>query len=471
LERYLTRRNVCFKREDLYCYGYDAALVGAAPDVVVFPQGREQVIELVRFARRKRIPVVARGAGTGCAGGALSVRGGILLSFERMNRILSIDADLRIGIVEPGVITADFQKVVEQQGLFYPPDPSSARICTLGGNAGHGAGGLRGRAFGTTGDYVIGTEAVTADGHLLRTGFFASAESVDLSGLLVGSEGTLACLVTMALRLLPRPESIGTLLLVFPDAAGALGTSQEILKQGLLPAALEYMDDKALRCVREHGFRDLPAGDGHVLIVELCGERKTIGRQAERVEKLARCEGSVSLRQAWRSREREDIWSVRRALSPAMAHAARRKFSQDVCVPPEAVGKLLERIADIGGRRGLTVIAFGHLGDGNIHVNTLSNGSPREERQALAAVEDVYRAVLSLQGTLTGEHGIGVHRMPYLSWELSPATLEAHRRVKAAFDPGHLMNPGKLADPPATRPASPAPGAETHNGGTYLGDA
>ena len=454
LRRYLTRRNVSFEQEDLFCYSYDAALGGAIPDAVVFPRERDQVVELIRFAHRQRIPVVARGAGTGCAGGALSARGGILLSFEKMNRILSIDPELRIGIAEPGVITGDFQKAVEREGLFYPPDPSSARMCTLGGNVGHGAGGLRGRRFGTTRDYVIGMEAVTADGHLLRSGSFASPESIDLSGLLVGSEGTLVCVVTIALRLLDRPESMGTLLLVFSDAAGALRTSRNLLEQGLLPVALEYMDAGAMRCVREHGFGDLPVPDGHVLIIELCGQRRLIGRQTSLVEKLARSEGALCLRQAWGSREREEIWSVRRALSPAMARAARRKFSQDVCVPPDTVDRLLDQIREIGERRGLTMVAFGHLGDGNIHVNTLTDGSPGQDKRARTVVEEVYRAVLSLQGTLTGEHGVGLYRMPYLSWELSAPTLEAHRKVKAAFDPGHLMNPDKLSDQPAEQPAS-----------------
>jgi glycolate oxidase len=454
LKRYLTRRNFRFEQEDLFCYSYDAALSGAVPDAVVYPQERNQVVDLIRFAHRQRIPVVVRGAGTGCAGGALSVRGGILLSFEKMNRILSIDPELRIGIVEPGVVTKDFQKAVEGEGMLYPPDPSSSRMCTLGGNVGHGAGGLRGRKFGTTKDYVAGIEAVTVDGHLLQTGSFAPSESDDLSGLLVGSEGTLACIVTIALRLLDRPESMATFLAAFPDAEGVLRTSRGILEQGSLPVALEYMDAAAVRCVREHGFPDLPGQDGHVLIVELWGEHRRLSREAGRIEQLARTEGALSTRQAWRSQEREDIWSIRRALSPAMAHAARRKISQDVCVPPDAVGRLLDRIREIGGRRSLTVIVFGHLGDGNIHVNTLTDGSPGQERRARTVVEEVYRAVLTLQGTLTGEHGVGLQRTPYLSWELSAPTLEAHRKVKASFDPGQLMNPGKISDPPVARPAS-----------------
>lgn len=261
-------------------------------------------------------------------------------------------------------------------------------------------------------------------------------------------------MVTIALRLLERPESTGTFLLFFPDAKDALQTSRALLEQGLLPVALEYMDDGAMRCVRKHGFRDLPRRDGHLLIVELCGEQRTIRRQVGLIEELARSGGGEFLRQAWQSPERQTIWAVRRALSPAMSHAARKKYSQDVCVPPDAVGRLLARIGEIGGRRGLDVIVFGHLGDGNIHVNTMTNGSPVQEKRARTVVEEVFQAVLSLQGTLTGEHGVGLQRMPYLSWELSAPTLDAHRKVKAAFDPGHLLNPGKISDPSATRPVS-----------------
>jgi FAD/FMN-containing dehydrogenase len=221
-----------------------------------------------------------------------------------------------------------------------------------------------------------------------------------------------------------------------------------------LPVTLEYMDAAAVRCVREHGFRDLSGQDGHALIVELYGGHRRLAREAGQIDQLARAEGALSTRLAWRSQERENIWSIRRALSPAMAHAARRKISQDVCVPPDSVGQLLDRIGEIGGRRGLTVVVFGHLGDGNIHVNTLTDGSPGQERRAWAVVEEVYRAVLDLQGTLTGEHGVGLQRMSYLSWELSAPTLEAHRKVKASFDPGQLMNPGKISDPPVARPTS-----------------
>jgi glycolate oxidase len=446
LRQYLAGEDLSCTEEDLFCYTYDAAVRGAVPDVVVYPRERDQVIELIRFAHRRRIPVVPRGAGTGSVGGALCARGGILVSFERMNHILSVDPGLRIGVVEPGVITADFQRTVERKGLFYPPDPSSARMCTLGGNVGHGAGGLRGLRYGTTKDYVIGLEAVTADGHLLRSGHFASPESHDLTGLLVGSEGTLACIVTIAVRLLPALESVSTVLLVFSDAGGALRASREILGLGILPVALEYMDHRALRCIREHGCSDLPPQDGHVLIVELCGNKRQVRRETVSVEKLAESVGATFVRTAWDPDQRRDVWSVRRALSPSMAHAARRKMAQDVCVPPSAVGRLLEQIGQIAGNRGLTIIAFGHLGDGNIHVNIMNDGGPGEENRAQAAVEEIYRTVLSLEGTLTGEHGIGLYRMPYLSWELTSQTLEAHRKVKAAFDPGHLMNPEKVVN-------------------------
>jgi glycolate oxidase len=444
LRNYLTNQGVSFADEDLICYSYDAAVSGPSPDVVVFPEHGNQVRQLVQFAHRRNIPVVPRGAGTGCSGGALNARGGILFSFEKMNHIISMDTERKIGVAEPGVVTERFQRTAEDKGLFYPPDPSSARICTLGGNVGHGAGGLRGRKYGTTRDYVAGLEAVSYDGHLLRTGYFAPGEYPDLTGLLVGSEGTLAIVVKIALRLLPLPEDVCALLFIFPRAQQALRLSQRIIGDGLLPSAMEFMDQSALNCIREHGCADLPDHNGHILLVELCGKKEQVQMESRRVEELAGIEGAAWSQRAVSAEERHRIWSIRRTLSPAMARAAARKISQDVCVPPGTTGELLHRIEDIAGRNGLSIITFGHLGDGNIHVNIMTDNSPSANRRALAAAENIYRSALSLGGTLSGEHGIGLAKAAYLPWELSQQTLEAHRKVKSAFDPKGIVNPGKI---------------------------
>jgi glycolate oxidase len=371
-----------------------------------------------------------------------------LVSFERMNRILALDEELMVGQAEPGVITAQFQREVERRGLFYPPDPSSAEICTLGGNVAHGAGGLRGRKYGTTKDYVLGLQMVTADGELGRTGFFEPGQTIDLTGLLVGSEGTLVVVTRIALRLVPKPESFGALLLAFAKADQAVHMAQAIFRSGLMPAAMEFMDHRAVECVREYGMGILPPTEGHILLVEFSGTGEGVLCDVQRVERLGSELGALEVQRALSEDKREEIWSVRRALSPAMAHAAVRKISQDVCVPPNTLGQLLRDVGVIGQKYGLSMISFGHLGDGNLHVNVMTDGSQEQRHRAQLAVEELFRAVLALEGTLSGEHGIGLAKARYLSWELSPQTQEAHHKVKAAFDPAGTLNPGKILDEP-----------------------
>jgi len=444
LRSFLGDRGVSSALEDRACYSYDAVVQRCVPDLVAFPVTEDHAVRLMRYAHRRGIPVVPHGAGSGCSGGGLSARGGILVSFERMNRILSLDEELMVGQVEPGVITAHFQREVERQGLFYPPDPSSAEICTLGGNVGHGAGGLRGRKYGTTRDYVLGLQMVTVAGELVPTGFFAPGQTTDLTGLLVGSEGTLAVVTRIALRLVPRPESFCTLLLVFHRADQVVQMAQAILGSALVPAAMEYMDQRAVDCVWTYGETTLPQRKGPILLVEFSGRSGEILSGVQQVECLGQDLGALVVQRALGTDEREEIWSVRRALSPAMAHAALKKISQDVCVPPQNVSHLLRDVEAIGRKHGLLIINFGHLGDGNLHVNVMTDGSVEQIGRAQLAVEELFCAVLALDGTLSGEHGIGLVKAQYLSWELSPQTLEAHRKVKAAFDPTGLLNPDKI---------------------------
>jgi glycolate oxidase len=444
LKGFLGDQAVSSTLEDRTCYSFDAVTLGCLPDLVVFPANQADVIRLMRYAHRGGIPVIPRGAGSGCSGGGVSARGGILASFERMNRILSLDRELMLGQVEPGVVTAHFQREAERCGLFYPPDPSSAEISTLGGNVAHGAGGLRGRKYGTTKDYVLGLEAVLVDGQLVRTGFFSPGQSGDLTGLLVGSEGTLAIITKIALRLAPRPESFSTQLFVFPRVSQIIKTAHSILGAGLVPAVMEFMDQRAVECVRAHGQAALPQVDGHILLVELTGRRQEVLSGAEQVERLGRDGGALVARRATTASDREKIWSVRRALSPSMAYAAAQKVSQDVCVPPKALIHLLKEVDRIGQKYQLSVITFGHLGDGNLHVNLMSDGSRELMRQTELAVGDLFRAVLALGGTLSGEHGVGLAKARYLSWEFSSQTMGAHRKIKAAFDPREMLNPNKM---------------------------
>lgn len=444
LKRFLGDGAVSDAIEERACYSYDAAAHGPWPDVVVFPTNPAHVAKLMRYAHRRGIPLVPRGAGSGCCGGGVAVRGGILVSFERMDHILSLDRELMVGQAEPGVITARFQREVERLGLFYPPDPSSAEVCTLGGNLAHGAGGLRGRKYGTTRDYVLGLEAVMADGQMLGTGFYCPGQPEDLTGLLVGSEGTLAMVTKMALRLIPRPESFCALLFVLPYAQGAVQLAHAILRAGVVPAAMEFMDRWAVDCLRAHSKAALPPEDGHVLLVELAGRRREVLHEANQVECLGRAANVRATRRAVTFQDRQKIWSVRRALSPSMARAATKKISHDVCVPPKALSPLLSDIEAIGRKRSLVVVTFGHLGDGNLHVNIMTDGGREQLGRAQLATEDLFRVVLASDGTISGEHGIGLTKARYLSWELSAETLAAHRKVKEAFDPTGIVNPGKI---------------------------
>lgn len=444
LKGFLGEQAVSSALEDRTCYSYDAVTQGYLPDLVVFPENQAHVIRLMRYAHRRGIPVIPRGAGSGCSGGGVSARGGILASFERMNRILSLNRELMLGQVEPGVVTARFQREAERCGLFYPPDPSSAEISTLGGNVAHGAGGLRGRKYGTTKDYVVGLEAVVANGQLVRTGLFSPGQSSDLTGLLVGSEGTLAIITKMALRLVQRPESFSAQLFVFPRVGQIIQTARSILGAGLVPTVMEFIDQRAVECVRLQGQATLPQVDGHILLVELSGRRQEVLSGIEQVERLGREGGALVARRAITASDRKKIWSVRRALSPSMAHAAAQKVSQDVCVPPKVLLPLLREIDQIGQKYQLLVITFGHLGDGNLHVNLMSDGSRELMRQTELAVGDLFRTVLALGGTISGEHGVGLTKARYLSWEFSQETMAAHRKIKATFDPKGILNPNKM---------------------------
>ncbi len=447
LRNLLGQRAVSSSPEDRACYSYDATAEGHWPDLVAFPTAQVDVIRIMRYAHPRGIPVVPHGAGSGCSGGGIAAHGGILVSFERMNRILSLDEELMVAVAEPGVITARFQKEAERKGLFYPPDPSSAEISTLGGNVAHGAGGLRGRKYGTTRDYIIGLQAVMADGELMRTGFCGPGRDEDLTGLLVGSEGTLALVTRMALRLIAQPVSFCTLLLVFPEVEHLLQLVQGLLTDELMPVAIEYMDRRAVACVRAYSRNVLPKEDGCILLVEFCGRREETLRGARQVKRAGQESGARLVRTAWATEQREQIWSVRRALSPSMAHACARKVSQDVCVPPHKLFCLLSDIEAFRKQYGLPIINFGHLGDGNLHVNVMTDGSDKELRQAQCLVEDLFRAVLALNGTLSGEHGIGLTKARYLSWELAPETLVVHQKVKSAFDPAGILNPDKILGP------------------------
>ncbi|BDG60949.1 FAD-binding oxidoreductase [Caldinitratiruptor microaerophilus] len=459
--------------QDLVCYSFDATWHTGRPDVVVLPAETRQVQEIVRLAAAERIPVTPRGAGTGLAGGAVPVRGGILLSLTRMRRIVDIDTRNLLAVVEPGVVTAELQRQVAREGLFYPPDPASAKVSTIGGNIATGAGGPRCFKYGVTRDYVLGLEVVLASGEVLRTGgkTVKNVTGYDLTRLLVGSEGTLGVITGATLRLIPQPETQRTLLGVFPRLADASAAVGDIVAKGIVPTTLELVDQTALRVVEDYLQAGLPVEAEAVLIIEVDGFAEAVDRQARRVAELCEAHGASAVRVAADAAQAAELWQARRAINPSLTRIRPIKVGEDVTVPPGEIPAFIRRFQYLRERyRDLPMVVYGHAGDGNLHPNVVMDPRRPEERARVEAwLADLARVALDLGGTLTGEHGIGLLKAPFLEWEVGPVGMEVMRAVKRALDPLNILNPGKMAlDGPQATEAAPAaePGPAPTGGGT-----
>ena len=431
--------------EDRACYRFDAHEKGPVPEVVVFPSRAEEVAEILHLANRWRFPVIPRGAGTGMTGGAVPVPGSLVLSFTKMNRIKEINVRDLYAIVEPGVINYEFQKEVEKVGLFFPPDPASYMYSTIGGNVAECAGGPRALKYGTMRDYVLGLEVVLPTGEVIHTGTktVKGVVGYDLTRLFVGSEGTLGVITEVTLRLLPLPEAKGSLLAIFPEMEEAAGAVSEIFRAGIIPSAIEFMDRLSIYCARSFLEAELPEVGG-LLLIEVDGPAPSISHQTGRIREVCLKEGAREVRIAASEEEAEELWAIRRCLSQASYALGPVKVNEDVVVLPSKIPDLIRGAQEIARSLNLPILCFGHAGDGNIHVNVMVQDDPEERRKAQEAVERIFRLALSLGGTLSGEHGIGMTKAPYLGLELSPATTEAMRRVKRALDPLGILNPGKI---------------------------
>lgn len=432
-------------------HGEDDSRQWALPDAVAIPADTAQVAAVVRACRAHRLAVVARGAGTGTTAGAVPFTGGVVLSFARMSRILEIRPDDRCVVVQPGVPNAELQQALQPHGLFWPPDPSSAERCTIGGNLACNAGGPRAVKYGATRDNVLGLVAVTGAGEVIRSGgpWTKDATGYDLTHLVVGSEGTLALIVEATLRLLPRPVAQAGLRVFYRDAASAAAAVSRLMRQPQVPAMLEFMDASAIALLRRNGS-DVP-GAGAMLLVEADGDDDSLPLALQALADAAAGEGMIELDVAMDGAARDRLWAARRALSPALRSIAPGKINEDVVVPVSRIPDLVAAVEALSARHALPIVTFGHAGNGNLHVNIMYHPEDAAETaRARAALETLFGVVIALGGTLSGEHGIGVAKRDWMERAFDPATLAAMRAVKAALDPDGILNPGKVL-PPASR--------------------
>jgi glycolate oxidase len=439
--------NVLIDEEKVEPYAGDALKEKFPPETVVLPRTAAEISAILRLANERRFPVTARGGGVGYTGGAVPVEGGIVIGTDRMDRVLTVDADNLYVVTEPGVTTYALQQAVEARGLFYPPDPASYRDSYIGGNIAENAGGIRSAKYGVTKHYVLGLEVVLPTGEIIRTGGRTSKNVVgfDLTGLMCGSEGMLGIITEATLRLLPLPEATRTVRATFRTMTAACACVPHFTRARITPVAIEVLDRNAIRAVESEFAFGIDAEAGALLLVSVDGHAEQVEREARMVEEVVKELGGYDVLRS-ESREDEDrLWDVRRALSPAIKKFGTLKFNEDVVVPRSRVPELIERVEEIGRRRETFVVNFGHLGDGNIHVNFMCERSdPQAVARARAAVRDTFAASVELGGTISGEHGIGYVKAPYLDMALDAATVAAMRDIKRALDPRGILNPGKM---------------------------
>jgi len=447
LQHILGKEHVLTEKADRICYSYDATQRQFLPDVVVHPGSPAEISEIMKLANAEKIPVFPRGAGSGFSGGSLPTAGGIVLATSRLDQILEIDEENLVATVEPGVVTEAFQKAVEKVGLFYPPDPASLKFSTLGGNVAECAGGPRCVKYGVTKDYILGLEVVTPTGDIIRTGgpTMKGVVGYDLTKLMVGSEGTLAVITKIIIKLLPKPEAKKTMLVLFDSIDGAAKAVSAIIRGKIIPTTLEFMDSATIDCVRQATDLEVPDTARAVLIIEVDGDADMIDKQAGRIAEIVQPLGVVETRIATTAAESEALWKIRRSVSPSLRKVNPDKFNEDICVPRSKVPDMIRKVEEISQRHDVPIVNFGHAGDGNIHVNVMiDKKKPGESEKAEAAIEEVFKEALALGGTMSGEHGVGIMKAPYIPLELPVTAVDYMKTIKKALDPNNILNPGKI---------------------------
>jgi D-lactate dehydrogenase len=435
---------------DCLPYGYDNSRRQSQPDAVVFPDSHEQVRDIVRLCNEARVFLVPRGRGTGTTGATVPVRGGLVLSLERMDRIVRFEPDDRVIVVEPGVTNQAVQDAARAAGFFWPPDPTSAAYCTVGGNLAYNSAGPRAVKYGTPRDNVLGLRAVTGAGEEIRTGVRTSKGVVgyDLTRLLIGSEGTLAVITEATLKLTPLPERKLAMQAVYESVHAAARAVSRIMAQPATPCALELIDGRAIDMIRDYSEARLPEGAGAMLMIEVDGAADAVAGAAAAVQRAATLPGLMAFQTGGTEAQAAALWATRKALSPALRKIAPKKINEDVVVPVSKIPALLAGLEALARDFGVTIVNFGHAGNGNIHVNLLVDpDDPAQMAGAERCLSRVFDLVLALGGTLSGEHGVGLEKRDFIVREIDPATLGLMKRIKAQFDPNGILNPDKMFPP------------------------
>lgn len=447
LEKISGKENVTKDPEELLCYSYDATGTSYMPDVVVFPGSENEVSQILLLASNEGHVVIPRGAGSGMTGGAVPVKGGIVLVLSRMNEILDIDEKNFIARVQPGVIVGKLHKQVEAKGLFYPPDPASSATCTIGGNIGECAGGPRAVKYGVTRDYVLGLRAVLPSGEIIQTGV-RTAKGVagyDLTRLIVGSEGTLAVVTEVILKLIPKPDSVKTMAVFFDSMNKAAMAVSGIMKEAVVPRCVEYLDEACLELIKNSLDFKLPEKSRAMLIIELDGESLNVEKSADKILILCSKYNALDTIVAESEVEAQKLWGARKALSPILFKIANNKINEDIVVPIDKIPEMVEITKKIKQSSGLDMVSFGHAGDGNIHCNIMYDKTdPDQARRAENAVDELFEKTLELGGSITGEHGVGITKLNYLVNEVGATQVELMKGIKKVFDPKDILNPGKI---------------------------
>ncbi|MBM7571677.1 FAD-binding oxidoreductase [Aquibacillus albus] len=439
---------------DLHSYSYDASFGVHVPDVVIMAKSTIEVSNIIKLANEHEIPVYPRGQGTSLSGGPLPVKGGIVLDLSKWKDKLVIDPGDMVAVVSPGVLTAQINNAALEHGLIYPPDPSSSHVSTIGGNLAENSGGPRGLKYGVTKDYVIGLEVVTPEGEIIRTGgrTVKNVTGYDLTKLIVGSEGTLGVITEATLRLFPKPQATQTLMVLFEDVVVAGKAITNILSSGILPSKMEIMDQASIIAVEDYQPMGLPTDVDALVLIELDGHLAAIKDELKQVIEVCKSVGSREINVAQTKQEEAELWKARKLVSPAIVRVKPTKISEDATVPRSQIPEMFKRLQQIKAKYQVDLVVFGHVGDGNLHPNIIADKRDHEEMRSVEkAVEEIFRAAIELGGTLSGEHGIGTLKAPFMEMELGEVGLEMMKRIKRSWDPNNILNPGKIFPEPGQR--------------------